>query len=155
MPQPHPKVEQPGSNWRHQLHTIIFEADTRAGKIFDISLIGAILVSVGIIMLDSIPAVNEAYGRLLLTLEWIFTLLFTVEYILRLLAVRQPGRYARSFFGIIDLTGFLPSYLSLILGNVHATGTCQNCRTQKQHYSHSTHFHYLSGLAIKFTWSED
>jgi voltage-gated potassium channel len=102
-------------NWRQQLHEIIFGTETKAGKTFDVLLIISILVSVVIVMLDSVNSISTAYGELLYRLEWFFTILFTVEYLLRLVCVGQPLRYAASFFGVIDLLAILPTYLSLIL----------------------------------------
>ncbi len=101
------------SKWRLKLHEIIFEADTSAGKFFDILLIIAIILSVIIVMLDSIANVNRNFGNKLYILEWIFTLLFTVEYILRLISVGRPLKYATSFFGIVDLLAILPTYFSM------------------------------------------
>ncbi len=101
------------SKWRLKLHEIIFEADTSAGKFFDILLIIAIILSVIIVMLDSIANVNRNFGNKLYILEWIFTLLFTVEYILRLISVGRPLKYATSFFGVVDLLAILPTYFSM------------------------------------------
>jgi len=101
--------------WRHRLHEVIFEADTRAGKTFDITLIFSILVSVFAVMLDSIPDLQDSYGRVFLSIEWFFTILFTLEYILRLISVRKPLAYVTSFYGIIDLLAILPTYFSLLL----------------------------------------
>jgi len=100
---------------RRQLYRIIFESDTRAGRAFDIVLLISILASVLVIMLDSVESVRAVYGRSLYLLEWFFTLLFTLEYILRLVAVGRPVRYAASFFGVVDLVAIVPTYLSLIL----------------------------------------
>ncbi len=99
---------------RKRLHEIIFEADTPTGKLFDVVLIAAIVTSVVVVMLESVQSVRAEYGTLLVNLEWFFTILFTVEYALRLICVRQPYRYASSFFGVIDLLAILPTYLSLI-----------------------------------------
>jgi voltage-gated potassium channel len=107
------ETEQSGR--RHRLHEIIFEADTPAGRAFDISLIVAIIASVIVIMLDSVAGISAHRTQLFVTLEWIFTIFFTIEYILRLYCVRNQWRYARSFFGVIDLFSILPTYLSLIL----------------------------------------
>jgi voltage-gated potassium channel len=101
-------------SWRERFHEIIFEADTAAGKLFDIILIISIICSVIAVMLDSIRAIHLSYGEILYVIEWIFTLVFTIEYILRFISVGQPMRYAASFFGIIDLLAILPTYLSLI-----------------------------------------
>jgi len=101
--------------WRLRLYHVIFESDTRSGRAFDVALLISILASVLVIMLDSVESVRAEYGRWLYLLEWFFTLLFTVEYILRLIAVRRPGRYAASFFGVVDIMAIVPTYLSLIL----------------------------------------
>jgi voltage-gated potassium channel len=105
--------------WQIKLHEIIFEANTPAGKWFDIILIGAIALSVITVMLDSVLAIRNQYGELLYYLEWFFTLLFTLEYILRLISIKQPGSYAKSFFGVIDLLAILPTYVSLIYPGGH------------------------------------
>ncbi|ABA87775.1 ion transport protein [Syntrophotalea carbinolica DSM 2380] len=101
--------------WRSVLHEVIFEADTPAGKGFDVLLIVSILASVAAVMLDSMGAVRLQYGRLLYVVEWFFTLLFTVEYGLRLLCVGRPWKYAVSFYGLVDLLAIIPTYLSLVL----------------------------------------
>ena len=98
---------------RAKLHEIIFEADTPAGKVFDVLLIASIVVSVVLVMLDSVSRIQLAYGELLYLGEWFFTLLFTVEYILRLGCVGRPLAYATSFFGVVDLLAVLPTYLSI------------------------------------------
>lgn len=101
-------------NWRTRLHEIIFEADTPAGKAFDIALLIAILLSVLVVMLDSVSDIKVSYTTLLITVEWVFTILFTIEYVLRLICVRKAHRYALSFFGIVDLLAILPMYLALV-----------------------------------------
>lgn len=101
------------SPWRRKLYVIIFEADTRAGKAFDVALLCGILLSILVVMLDSVGQISAAYGRQLYLVEWVFTLLFTVEYVLRLMSVGRPLRYAFSFFGIVDLLSIVPTYLSL------------------------------------------
>jgi voltage-gated potassium channel len=100
--------------WRTALHRVIFGAETPAGRWFDVILIFSILASVAVVMLDSVSAVQSAHGRLLKGLEWFFTFLFTVEYVLRLLSSPRPGRYATSFFGAVDLVSVLPSYLAVL-----------------------------------------
>lgn len=97
---------------RHQLHTIIHESDTRAGKTFDIVLQCIILLSVIAVMLESIQSVRILYGHELLVIEWVVTVLFTLEYIGRIISVKQPWRYIFSFYGIIDLLAMLPMYLA-------------------------------------------
>ncbi|WP_029915401.1 ion transporter [Pelobacter seleniigenes] len=102
-------------NLRRRLHEIIFEADTPAGKLFDVVLILSIIASVLIVMMDSIATLHLAYGRLFHYCEWFFTLLFTLEYLLRLACIGRPLRYAGSFYGVVDLLSILPSYVSLFL----------------------------------------
>jgi voltage-gated potassium channel len=107
--------QYPARTWQQQLHTVVFEADTPAGKAFDILVLASISISVVVVVLESVASVRNTYGPLLLTLEWIFTLLFTLEYGVRLLSVRRPWRYATSFFGIVDLLSILPTYLSVLV----------------------------------------
>jgi voltage-gated potassium channel len=103
------------ADWRCHLHGIIFGAETTAGKTFDVVLIASIIISVVVVMLDSVSSITSKYGDLLYYLEWFFTVLFTIEYLLRLLCVGRPLQYATSFFGVIDLLAIIPTYLSLIL----------------------------------------
>jgi len=112
---PEPPATRKPQSWRRRVHEIIFEADTPAGRLFDVLLIASILLSVAAVMLDSIAAVRAQFAAELYAIEWFFTLLFTVEYALRLLCVGRPLLYARSFFGIIDLMAIVPTYLSLLL----------------------------------------
>ena len=107
--------QKPLTGLRKRLHDVIFEADTRAGKAFDIGLILAILASVFTVMQESVEAMRLQYGPELRAAEWFFTAVFTVEYVLRLYSVQRPTAYARSFFGFVDLLAILPSYLSLFL----------------------------------------
>lgn len=100
---------------QHRLHEIIFEADTRAGKWFDVLLILSIVSSVLVVMLDSVAVFKADYGFFLYRAEWGFTLLFTLEYLLRLSCVKKPMRYATSFLGIVDLLAILPTYAGLLI----------------------------------------
>lgn len=100
---------------RDRLYEIIFEAETRGGKLFDVALFIAIMLSVTATILNSVQSVHDQYGGWLTGCNWAFTLLFTVEYILRLYCAKNPGRYARSFFGTVDLLAVLPTYLSLFI----------------------------------------
>lgn len=104
----------PRGRLRERLRTIIFEHDTFAGRAFDVVLIVAILVSVLVVMLDSVPELNARHGALLQRAEWFFTLLFSVEYVLRLWAARSARGYAFSFYGAIDLLAVLPTYLAAL-----------------------------------------
>ena len=103
------------SGLRKKIHEIIFEADTPAGKLFDLVLIVSILLSVLAVMLDSVQSIKAEYGETLYIAEWFFTILFTIEYILRLISVERPAKYAKSFFGIIDLLAIVPTYVSVVL----------------------------------------
>ena len=114
------ELGRPLAGWRLRLYTIIFEADTRAGRAFDLALIGFILTSVAVVVLDSVASVHRQHGGWLKGLEWFFTLAFTIEYVARLACVRHPLRYARSFFGIIDLLAILPAYLAMFVPEMHA-----------------------------------
>lgn len=111
--------QQEQTGWRNKLFTIIFEADTRAGKNFDLVLLFFILVSLAVVMLQSIPTVNEKYGSLLLKIEWTITILFSIEYFLRIIAVKRPVKYITSFYGMVDLLAILPTYISLIFPASH------------------------------------
>jgi voltage-gated potassium channel len=112
--------ERRQGSWQARLHEVIFEADTPAGRMFDIALLSAILLSVLAVLLESIDSVSARYGAELRLTEWLFTALFTVEYALRLLSVRQPLRYATGFFGLVDLLAILPTYLSLLVPGTHS-----------------------------------
>jgi voltage-gated potassium channel len=102
-------------NWKARVYEVIFLADTPAGKAFDVALIAAICISVAVVMLDSVEPISAPHRTAFRVAEWIFTLLFSVEYILRLVTVRRASSYALSFFGIVDLLAVLPTYLSLVL----------------------------------------
>lgn len=111
---------RPQTGWRLRLYTVIFESDTPAGRLFDIGLIVLILASVLAVVLDSLPGLPAGQRELLYRIEWLFTALFTLEYVARLACVRQPLRYALSFYGIIDLLALLPTWLALLVPEVHA-----------------------------------
>lgn len=111
----HPSEQPPASGFRHRLHEIIFEADTPAGKAFDVVLLVAIVLSVATVALESVAPIRSRFGAELRAAEWFFTGLFTLEYVLRMVAVSKPLRYARSFFGLVDLLALLPTYLSMLL----------------------------------------
>lgn len=116
------------SNWRAQLHEIIYEADTPAGKLFDVVLLIAILASIVFVMLESITSFNDKYYSFLNISEWIITILFTVEYVLRIITVNKPLKYITSFYGIIDLLSTIPKYLSLIFVGTSALATLRALR---------------------------
>lgn len=102
-------------NFKERLYIVIFEADTPAGKLFDVLLFAAIMASVGLTMLSSVNSIRESHGGLLLIINTLFTGLFTIEYGLRLYCARKPIRYARSFFGVVDLLAVLPFYIGLFI----------------------------------------
>jgi voltage-gated potassium channel len=107
------------SVWRRQLNAIIFRNDLAAGQAFDIVVIASITLSVTALVLESIPSIGSRYGSELHTVEWFFTILFTIEYFMRLLAARDAALYARSFFGVVDLLAILPVYLGLVFPASH------------------------------------
>ena len=99
--------------WRRHLHAVIFEAKTPVGKAFDILILMLIVLSVIVVMLDSVAEIHNKYWSWLVSVEWVITILFTFEYIARLACVSRPWLYARSFYGIVDLLAVLPTYLSV------------------------------------------
>ena len=113
---------------RERLHQIIFEADTPKGKAFDIALLIAILLSVLVVMLESVESIHAEYGNLLLALEWIFTILFTIEYFLRIYSINKPLKYIFSTMGIIDLLAILPTYLIFTFPNLHTLTVIRSIR---------------------------
>ncbi|MCT4624889.1 MAG: ion transporter [Schleiferiaceae bacterium] len=105
---------------RERIHEIIFEADTRAGKAFDIALLVAIILSVVIVMLESVRSLDARFAEEFDTLEWVFTGLFTLEYLLRIYVTNKPLKYIFSFYGIIDLLSIVPSYIGLFVGGAES-----------------------------------
>ena len=103
------------STFKDQIKLIIFGTDTRAGKLFDVVLIITIVLSIITVFLDSVVEYNQQYGRIFSIAEWTFTIMFTVEYLLRIFSIRRAFSYIFSFFGIIDLLAILPTYLSLLM----------------------------------------
>jgi voltage-gated potassium channel len=116
---PHQRLGKPAGGWRAALYAIIFESDTPKGRAFDLALIGAILLSVLVVVLTSVKPIADQYGDWLHAGEWFFTALFTIEYAARCLCVQRPVLYARSFFGVIDLMSILPAYISLFVPAAH------------------------------------
>jgi voltage-gated potassium channel len=106
--------------WRLRWYTVIFEADTVAGRRFDLLLIALILCSIGVVMADSMTHLHERFSFAFASAEWLFTALFTLEYLARLACSPQPLRYATSFFGIVDLVSVLPTYLALFFPELYA-----------------------------------
>ena len=115
------RIEQkPAARGRRRLHEIIFESDTPAGRAFDVVLLWTVILSVVVVMIESVADVRRDHGELLRAIEWGFTGLFSLEYVMRLVAVRRPIRYATSFFGVIDLLAILPSFVSLVVPGAQA-----------------------------------
>ncbi|MEN9886143.1 MAG: hypothetical protein RL758_721 [Pseudomonadota bacterium] len=108
------------SERQKQIYTVIFEADTKAGRAFDLWLIALILLSLVVVVLESVAVISQRLHPGLMYAEWLFTLLFTVEYGLRLYSAPHPWAYARSFFGVIDLLSILPTYLALFVPELHS-----------------------------------
>ncbi len=111
---------RPAGGWRLRLYQVIYESETPAGRTFDKVIVAAILVSVAVVIADSVQGWHVAHRRAFVAAEWFFTVLFTVEYLARLASVDRPLRYARSFFGIVDLVAVLPTYLALFFPELHA-----------------------------------
>jgi voltage-gated potassium channel len=111
---------RPNAGWRLRLYTIVFESDTRAGRIFDLTLICLILTSVGIVMIDSVESIHAHWGEFFTLIEWFFTAIFTIEYALRLVCVQRPRAYATSFLGVVDLLSVAPTYLALFFPGLQA-----------------------------------
>jgi len=107
-------------NWRTRLHEIIYEADTHAGKLFDIVLLIFILASIVLVMLESVSSINLVYKEFFNIAEWIITILFTLEYIARIIAIKKPTEYIFSFYGIVDFLSTIPKYLAVIFAGTHA-----------------------------------
>lgn len=108
-------ADRESQSLRRRLYEIVFEADTPAGRGFDVALLVVILISIVAVLLESVDPVRAEYGRLLRWVEWTITILFTIEYVLRLWLVRHPVHYAWSFFGIVDLLSILPTYVSVLV----------------------------------------
>jgi len=107
-------------SWKIKLHEIIYEADTRAGKLFDLILMLVIIGSIILVMLESVKSIDNKYHNVLNILEWVITILFSLEYVARIITVNKPIKYITSFYGIIDLLSTIPKYLSLIFAGTHA-----------------------------------
>jgi len=110
------KRDKANRSWKLKLHEVIYGTHTRAGKIFDIILLIVIVYSIIIVMLESVPKFDAKYHRFLNLSEWLVTILFTIEYALRIICINKPRRYIFSFFGIIDFLSTIPKYLSYVIG---------------------------------------
>lgn len=105
----------PDSLWRRKLFIIIFGTDTHAGRRFDIILLWAIVLSILVVMIESVNGIREEYGEVLRIIEWVFTIVFTIEYLARIISIGKPWYYITSFFGIIDFLSIIPTYISLFI----------------------------------------
>ncbi len=106
--------------WKKKLHEIIYEADTKPGKLFDVLLLVTIVASILLVMLESVKSIDLKYHAFFDIAEWVITILFSLEYILRIISIKKPQTYIFSYYGIIDLLSTIPKYLSLIIGGTHA-----------------------------------
>lgn len=111
---------QHNTSWRGKLHEVIYEADTPAGKLFDVVLLIVIIMSIILVMLESVEQIGTQYFLLLDTLEWIITILFSLEYMARIICVKKPSAYIFSFYGMVDLLSTIPKYLSLFVVGTHS-----------------------------------
>ena len=116
------------NSFRQKIHEIIFEADTTSGKLFDIILLAAILLSIVGVMLESVYEIDRKYHELIIAFEWGFTILFTIEYFFRIYAVNRPFKYIFSFMGIVDLLAIIPTYLIFILPAAHSLSVIRAIR---------------------------
>jgi voltage-gated potassium channel len=114
--------------WQKKMHEVIFEADTPAGKLFDVILLIAILLSILVVMLESVPKYNYQYHNFFAFIEWVLTALFTVEYLVRIISLKKPLKYILSFYGLVDLLSILPSYLGLIFTGTHSLTVIRSLR---------------------------
>jgi len=114
------KSNVPKNAWRAKLHETIYEADSQGGKIFDLIIIVAILFSILLVMLESVKELDARYHNFFNIAEWVITILFSIEYVLRILSVKRPKSYIFSFYGIIDFLSTIPKYISLFIGGAHA-----------------------------------
>lgn len=113
------KLETKNRSWREILHEVIYEADTPQGKFFDVVLLVAIIVSIAVVMLESVDSIEVNYKSELNVIEWIITILFSLEYIARIISIKKPSRYIFSFYGLIDFFSTIPKYLSLFFVGTH------------------------------------
>ncbi|MFI1773238.1 ion transporter [Thalassobellus citreus] len=114
--------------WKTKLHEIIYEADTPKGKLFDVVLLIAILASILLVMLESVASIDNKYHDILNISEWVITILFSIEYIARIITVKKPIKYIFSFYGIIDFLSTIPKYISLLVGGLHALAALRALR---------------------------
>ena len=122
---------KPTNSWRKRIHEIIYEADTKAGKNFDILLLITIIISVILVVLESVETINLKYSVFLNLCEWVITILFSLEYIMRIICVKKPLKYIFSFYGIIDLLSTIPKYISLFIVGTQPIATLRALRLMR------------------------
>lgn len=122
------ETENQVHSFREKLYIIIFEADTKAGKLFDVVLLWAILISIIVVMLESVTSIQLQFNNEIKLIEWSFTVLFTLEYIARIISVKKPLNYIFSFYGIIDLLSILPTYFGLFISGTHSLSVIRAIR---------------------------
>ena len=147
----------PGSaNWQREWYEVIFEHDTPAGRWFDLLLLVVIVVSVLAVMLESVDSIRNRWGLLFISVEWMITALFTIEFVTRLSCVNRPWRYVFSFFGLVDIISLLPTYLGLFFGGTHALATIRTLRLLRvfRILKLARHVQEAQGLlrALRHTW---
>lgn len=122
------KHNAPLKPWQNKLHEVIYEADTPAGKWFDIVLLLFIIASILFVMLESVKGLPEFWYDFFIHAEWVITILFTIEYFLRIVSIKQPKHYIFSFYGLVDLVAIFPLYLSLVISGTGALATLRALR---------------------------
>ncbi|UGU16224.1 ion transporter [Sinomicrobium kalidii] len=114
--------------WKQKAHIVIYGTNTPAGRWFDICILILILLSILVVMLESVEEIDRKYHDILLITEWIITILFTIEYFMRIITMKNPWKYILSFYGIIDLVAILPMYLSYFVTGTHVLATVRSLR---------------------------
>ncbi|CAG5085259.1 ion transporter [Parvicella tangerina] len=114
--------------WQNKMHEVIFEAETKAGKLFDIVLLIVIVISIVVVMLESVPSLSRNYGSELFVLEWIITIVFSLEYIARILCVGNPMKYIFSFYGVVDFLSIIPTYIGIFVTGTHSLSVIRSLR---------------------------
>lgn len=116
------------ATFRERVRVIIFGTNTPSGKAFDVALLVAILLSILVVMLESVQRIDDNWGVQLDTLEWVFTIMFTIEYVIRIYAIDKPLKYVFSFYGIIDFLSIIPTYLSVVFGGAESLVVIRSIR---------------------------
>lgn len=127
------KGEKPAnfSQHRERIHQIVFESDTPEGKLFDVVLLVMIFGSIVLLMLETVPSLQAKWGRIFDTLDWVVTIFFTIEYMMRLYCVYKPIKYATSFYGVIDIASILPAYLDIFFPGARSLMVVRSLRLMR------------------------